>query len=70
MLLLYVYYYIPLLHTHSGARQQFIYNASAEGHSEVVKLLVQAGADLHGPTHRGTYTVVILYDHIFSLCHV
>ena len=35
---------VPLLHTQWGITA--VYSASAEGHSEVVKLLVQAGADL------------------------
>ena len=34
----------PILHTQRGVTA--LYNASANGHSEVVKLLVQAGADL------------------------
>ena len=35
---------VPLLHTQWG--QTAVYLASVKGHSEVVKLLVQAGADL------------------------
>ena len=34
----------PLLHTQWG--RTAVYRASLNGHSEVVKLLVQAGADL------------------------
>ena len=35
---------VPLLHTQWG--ETAVYSASANSHSEVVKLLVQAGADL------------------------
>ena len=37
---------VPLLHMHMQWGQTALYYASAKGHSEVVKLLVQAGADL------------------------
>ena len=33
-------------YTHTQWGEKAVYNASAKGHSEVVKLLVQAGADL------------------------
>ena len=48
---------VPLPHTQWG--ETAIYKASANGHSEVVKLLVQAGADLELQTE--VYLVNMVY---------
>ena len=40
----YITFFTTYTHTQWGGTA--VYNASANGHSEVVKLLVQAGADL------------------------
>ena len=46
-----------LSHIYTQWGQTAVYSASAYGHSEMVQLLVQAGADLELHTEVYTYTV-------------
>ena len=62
---MYVYYYVP---TYTQDGQTAVFCASAYGHSEVVKLLVQAGADLE--LHTEVHTLWERFMLAHAVCDI